>query len=1020
MFWLYQLKRVSSYVNQLHMTPYKNILFAAVGLILVSVEVLMGQTIPYKLYTPHDGLAQSQVLNIFQDSRGHMWIGTRDGFSSFNGVSFNSFNANSGLPFVYIYQIGEDGDGNIRFFAGKWWCKYDGKKITSDSAMVRPFNGLFCIDRTKTVWVINILDQELYYSKDWKKWTNASSKIKSLKNRKWVGLRFDEHFNRLILHELNSRHIYSLRFGQLKKIFHGQMDIATERPNTRNKLHGFSNDSIFLVEQDTIRLIKKGFNFQIRNCIIKADGSLFFLAKGRNTFYTLYKSGKIDSLPLKEFASSLFLDKDENVWIGTEQGLIRLFTKGIQTFDQNNLHNIWSMVEDKSKRMYFGSFFKHEIVRYNNQEFETLQINPIKNHSVQPESGSFYFGGSKDRNGNLYFSMPWGIMKYNGVKFSYFGKTTDDKSISLYNFFDGEKNVLLSGTNGGVNIFDAKTESVKYYGINKGLHPAGYVLGMTKDKKGNYWLATGSGFGRLNVAKDTVDKNYTRNLKNQTFYGNVSIYCDFNGTIWGGSTHGLLRYDENRDSFVLVAPHIFRTSTSSIIGYRNKYLVVGALDGVYFLDLQAFYQKRSRLVIRCFNQHNGYLGIEPNQNCIYVDSRDNVWVAASDLVTKFTPSELDMSPKPLTPYITTINDEKIPFESYRKKINLPYGTNTVKILFEAVGFERPANTQFSYRLNDNKWSKWLSEDFAILDNLSSGIYSFYVRTRPSGTADANDYIRETTIRFAIGIPFYREPFFPIFAALGLVVLFTLIFWQRQRAIKAKREHQAYERSQIELNRERNRQMKYLQIQTLQAQLNPHFIFNVLQAIQTRIYDGSREVASTLIVDLGNLIRRFLDSSINMDFSRIRNSEITLKQEINLLKSYIEFEQLQYSNRFDYEVVVGDDIETENVQVPPMLIQPYVENAIKHGILYEKDKRCRLDVIFKKTTDDVLVCSIIDNGVGRKRAKEIQESFIRMYKSRGTEILNERIKIMQELGHGISVEVRDNPQGGTIVELSIDM
>jgi ligand-binding sensor domain-containing protein/two-component sensor histidine kinase len=999
------------------MVLYKNILFT-VGLILVSVELLMGQTIPYKLYTPQDGLAQSQVLNIFQDSRGYMWIGTRDGFSSFNGASFNSFNANSGLPFSYIYQIGEDRDGNIRFFTGKWWCKYDGKKITSDSAMVRPFNGSFCIDRAKTIWVINVLDQELYYSKDWKKWTNAASKIKSLKNRKWVGLRFDEHFNRLILHDLNSRHTYSLRLGQLKKIFHGQVDIASERPNTRNKLHGFSNDSLFLVEQDTIRLIKKGFNFQIRNCIIKADGSLFFLAKGRNTFYTINKIGTIDSLPLKEFTNSLFLDNDDNIWIGTEQGLIRPFIKGIQNFDQNKLHSIWSMVEDNSKQMYFGSFFKHEIVRYHGQKFETLQINPIKNNRIKPESGSFYFGGSKDRNGNLYFSMPWGIMRYNGVKFSYFGKTTDDKSISVYNFFDSEKNVLLSGTNGGVNIFDSKTESVKYYGISKGLHPAGFVLGMTKDKKGNYWLATGVGFGRLNVGKDTIDKNFSRNLKNLPYYGTVSIYCDFKGTIWAGSTRGLLRFDEKRDSFVLVAPHIFRTSTSSIIGYRNKYLVVGALDGVYFLDLQEFYQKRGRLIIRCFNQHNGYLGIEPNQNCIYVDSKDNVWVAASDLVTKFTPSELDMSPKPLNPYITTINNEKIAFSQYGQVIRLPYGTNTAKIFFEAVGFERPLNAQFSYKLNNDKWSEWLAEDFAVLDHLASGTHTFSVRTRPSGTVNEQD-IKETAIRFTISIPFYKEAYFPVVALLA--VLFFLEFIRRQwrRGKETKKQHQAFILKQIELDRERNRQMKYLQIQTLQAQLNPHFIFNVLQAIQTRILLGSREVASRLIVDLGNLIRRFLDSSVNMDLSKMRNSEITLKEEINLLKSYIEFEQLQYNNSFDYEIHVGDEIEIVNVQVPPMLIQPYVENAIKHGILYEKDKHCCLKVNFRKTSDNVLVCSIIDNGVGRRRAREIQESFIRMYKSRGTQILDERIRIMQELEYGISVETFDNPEGGTIVELRID-
>ena len=252
------------------------------------------------------------------------------------------------------------------------------------------------------------------------------------------------------------------------------------------------------------------------------------------------------------------------------------------------------------------------------------------------------------------------------------------------------------------------------------------------------------------------------------------------------------------------------------------------------------------------------------------------------------------------------------------------------------------------------------------------------------------------------------------------VIWQYVQEQRQRAETDKRQYEDYKKKQEEIEKERTRHMKYLQIQTLQAQLNPHFIFNILQAVQTRIYEGNRDSASNLIVDLANLIRRFLESSINMDMARMRNTEITLKQEVNLLRSYIEFEQLQYSNRFDYTIYVDDAIDAENVLMPPMLIQPYVENAIKHGILYEKERRCRLDVTFTKTDDDRLVCSIKDNGIGRERAKEIQSQSIRMYKSRGTQILEDRIRIMQELGQGISIETYDNPEGGTIVELKLDM
>jgi LytS/YehU family sensor histidine kinase len=243
---------------------------------------------------------------------------------------------------------------------------------------------------------------------------------------------------------------------------------------------------------------------------------------------------------------------------------------------------------------------------------------------------------------------------------------------------------------------------------------------------------------------------------------------------------------------------------------------------------------------------------------------------------------------------------------------------------------------------------------------------------------------------------------------------------RKKEEAAAEQHKTYIEQQQKEKIERERHMRYLQIQTLQAQLNPHFIFGILQAVQTRVFQDDREKASKLIVDLANLMRRFLESSINSDLEKVRNSGITLNQEISLLKSYIEFEQLQYSNRFNYNIHVDEDIDVKNVQIPPMLIQPCIENAIKHGILYTKERICRLDIRFSKSDDDMLVCTITDDGVGRKRAKEIQDSFIRMYKSRSTQILGERIKIMQELGHGISLETLDNPEGGTIVRFKIDM
>lgn len=545
---------------------------------------------------------------------------------------------------------------------------------------------------------------------------------------------------------------------------------------------------------------------------------------------------------------------------------------------------------------------------------------------------------------------------------------------------------------------------------------------MAKDGLGRYWLGTGAGLAVLDLERDSIVKNYARNLGNFPWFGTMAVLGDFRGNIWVATANGLLFHDMKRDSFIEVAPNIIRAQVGSFGIYKDEFLVVGAFDGIYFLDLKAFYGE-GKTVVRHFNQYNGYTGIEPNQNCLFVDSKGNVWVSASDIVTKITPSELDMTPQPLGLFVTEINNERIRFAEYGKVIALPKGINTAKIRFEAVGFERPRETEFSYKIGNGEWSEWRTEDFAILDNLSSGAYAFYVRTRPAGTVNEAE-IRESKLQFRVNAPFHKESWFPWLVAFLSTLLiagaWAYVRSTKQKALTQAKEHEAYIEEQEQRDRERTRQIKYLQIQTLQAQLNPHFIFNVLQAIQTKIYEGSREAASSLIVDLGHLIRRFLESSVNMDLARGRNSEITVKQEINLLKSYIEFEQLQYSNKFDYAIHVSDELDIENVYVPPMLIQPYVENAIKHGILYEKERRCRVDVSFVKTDDDRLLIMIVDNGVGRTKAKEIQDSFIRMYKSRGTQILGERIKIMQELGHGIHVETEDNPGGGTIVTLEIDM
>jgi ligand-binding sensor domain-containing protein len=986
---------------------------------LISINAY-GQTIPYRLYTVNEGLPNSQIQNIFQDSRGYIWVGTYLGLSCFNGGTFKNIGVKEGLPYSYINTIQEDGDGNIWFGTGNYFCKYDGKKLTSIAGNVLEFNGKFYIDKTSTIWTINTKDQHLYYSKDFKNWSKLSFGNSEYDKKVWYNLQYDSKEECLLLSD-STQHPIVLEDKISRFLPKYRYNLDTKEIH----LGKGEFDAIFKNELEKAQFLKATQPFKVADCIGR-NGKIYFITKfGKNLYrYEVHKS--IDTIALHSTGTTaIFEDKDKNVWVASEDGLIRVFLEGIKNFTNKQLGFPWSLVEDDKGAMWFGDYYTHRLFRYDGKKIVEQKINYALDPSlVKGDLKDFYYGGSCDSEGNLYFSNDAGVIKWDKKRFaifpsyhpsSYKTRASNAHDLSLNHYLDTARNILLSCKKGGFNLIDLKNESLRFCPILKGANAVRYITDITKDLQGKYWMTINTGVYVYDYEQDTVIKSYTSLNHKYPYFSSKSIYCDYSGSIWVGTAHGLLHYDTQKDSFIIVAPNVINSRVNTVSGFKNQFLVCNTNDGVYFLDIKAFVEQKKEIV-RCFNQHNGYLGHIQGEESLYVDSKGNVWVSATDMVTKISPSELDFSVKPLQPYVTQINNENITYRDYKQTIELPYGINTAKIFFEAVGFQRPFNAEFSYKLDNGNWSEWRQEEFAVLDNLSSGLHAFFVRTRPSGTTDETE-IRATNIQFKVSIPFYRASYFPVLAVTSLfLIIFAAWYFLRKQQQNAAEE----QRKQADIVKERTQQMKYLEIQTLQSQLNPHFIFNVLQVIQTRIFDDNREAAAKLIVDLGNLIRRFLESSVFLGLDKIRNSEISLQQEISMLKSYIEFEQMQFTDRFTYSIEIDETLDLDNIQIPPMLIQPYVENAIKHGILYEKDRKCTLLISFVKNDYNMLVCRIIDDGVGRKRAKEIQQSHIQMYKSRGTQILEERIAIMREIGYGINVDTFDNKKNGTIVELKIEI
>jgi sensor histidine kinase YesM len=189
--------------------------------------------------------------------------------------------------------------------------------------------------------------------------------------------------------------------------------------------------------------------------------------------------------------------------------------------------------------------------------------------------------------------------------------------------------------------------------------------------------------------------------------------------------------------------------------------------------------------------------------------------------------------------------------------------------------------------------------------------------------------------------------------------------------------------------ETSKQMAEVQLAALSAQMNPHFIFNCMNSVQKYILKNEKEKAMSFLQNFSELMRGVLDSSAK--------AKIALDEEINMLEKYLQLEQQRLENKFDYSITTSSDLQADFFEIPGMLIQPYVENAIWHGLMnLPDDKRGHLTINFEKQ-GEYIRCVICDNGVGRRKAAELEKEKSPHRKSYGMSISKKRIELLKKQG-----------------------
>jgi len=926
-------------------------------------------------FTMKDGLSQMKVSDIMFDTRGLLWVGTRNGLNKFDGAHFTVYTTQDGLLHDRIHDIGELSDGRIAIL------NYNGVNIF-DGASFESFPKAF-----NSVMFQMVVDDDDYI------WINDSNTGLTVRLNPQSGdyktIRNDSVAHAYLFYNSEADQKYLL----IDDCFHRIDSLVQPCSHKLDRRLSFSfdiNDKPYTMED-----VEGGVLFSYLEGV-QAQPVLTVMDNNEFTEWDpndiVYVSNNKALLPGygRQFGmlSSSFIglgsadyDRIGQLWLGTENGLVEVHKPVFESIPNSKVPYVWSVIENDRGEIWLGTY-GDGLYTYDNGSLNQRPALSVKN---------FFASAESDDRGRLLFAHAGGILVKDGENMY---NKLEEPVFAIH--FDSLRNQYALGVLGGFKI-SSSLDSFNYLSQRDGLFENNYIQYIGQDSKGHYWIGSYEGLARYNPDEATV----TNLMAPGDSVSAGGVFCgmlDPMGRMWFGGDNGLMLYDDKEDSLTPVESVVLNELVKSLILYDESHMLIATKSGLFVFDFEK-YCREGLVDLKAINASIGYAGIEPGFTGLYRDSRNRIWITSSTSLDILDSDRLDLNNFSLRANIATVNDRPVPFDHKNYIFKNNPNNDNLSLAIDAIGSVRPRELQFQYRLDGGEWSPWTSINPIQVNNLSHGRHTIDVRSGPTDMPVEDTFI--DTLELAINLPFYKRAFFlPLAITVFMVLVVSLLYY----FIKQRRERKALERSLFDL--------KYLRNQLLLSELNPHFIFNVLASIQHKVLVGKKEQASAYIVKLSKLIRNYLTAAYkgNNPDPHSTDFEVPLDKELEILKSYIEFEQDKSDGHFSYNIEIDPSLDIKNIFIPPMLLQPFVENAIKHGLLLS-DKRGMLVLKFHYI-DNSLVCIIQDDGVGLKKSGEINRSRYKTHKSLGSTISVERISILNSLGYAIEQEVRDRPTGGT--------
>lgn len=937
-----------------------------------------GQNPFYYKIDKSKGLPSNTIYDVFQDSKGFMWFATNQGISRFDGKTFLLY-TNDIQTSKSGSNIKEDKYGRI------WYSNFDGYLYYIIDGKLKALNNTNTIGFVKFGIVDNYLlvveknNIIVYQLKDLKIVKKISVNTKDL-----IATHSSKDTFYLICKELISIDKYLN-----KKSIKLSKDIAENFPAAifQNSPEGLLFVSkyakhfyVFNNKEFIKKEIRGKFNFiqnlafdNKTNWICTTQGVIKYQDNEINTKNTFFKDFNI---------SYVFKDKHQNYWFSTiNEGLLLVpsITNNFIPFDKKP--NVISVCD---KQLFIGT---------TNDNIYKTDLNFLKLRKI-------FDGGT---NHEVYFltidSLHQKIL-FTSNSFQTFDFNTRNKTEDILAVKDVQKidqtffAFAASGVCGFYRASAQKSNWDDYLKSNK-INPTREnrmyaLLNGVQGKSATYnpfnqtiYYATSSGLFAINRSKKIELKKNKKSL-----YFSKIKYAD--AQIFGLTTNDQLYAINSKNNIQLFDTSKF-TNGEKVIKFKiiKDYLYLFTPYSIYEYQLKL---KKSKKII----------ALNPEFEISDIDRNGSKIILANTrgfLVLNSTNSTIVNHPKFIVNWVEVNGIKK----SSKQLENLAFDENNVKINFSILSFIPNQINRLYYKINSEKWE--LVDDDSRnfkLNSLSSGSYTIYFQT-----AFENKKSAIVSVKFNIKKPFWLTHFF---ICLIIVLCLSSLFWIYKWQIKKIQRRNQLLLDKINLEKNVNQS----KLKAIKSQMNPHFFYNALNTLQSFILSNEKRLAIDYLSKFSNLTRTILEMT-EKDF-------ISIAEEVKTLQLYLEIEKGRFDEDFSYAIDVSKSIDQESIKIPTMLLQPHVENAVKHGLLHKQGNK-KVTISFTIANNELHI-TIDDNGIGRQKSSELNEIKNKNHQSFATEALQNRIDLLNSYNQkNISLKIIDkhnqlNQPTGTLVTITI--